>query len=277
MDTKSLSPRQVCWAQKLSRYHFWIDYCQGKANRATDALSWYPQQSAEEEKTLRAKNVKILHCLQSSLTNVNLSSFSTSVKLSSLHQVLIFGTYVLSQLRQFWDNIQSKLANEDSYKVSIGGMRLRLAELQESDKEARKIRAKGLNQYKKLNGVLYHQGLPFVPKAILTEIINRYHNDLLVEDFGIDKIKDLVGRKYYWPSLQKDIEAYIKGCDICLDSITVKHKPYGDLQSLLVLTYRWKNFLLDFVTGLPISINWKDDGYDSISVIIDQLTKMMYY
>ena len=39
MDTKSLSSRQVRWAQELSRYHFRIDYCQGKANGAADALS----------------------------------------------------------------------------------------------------------------------------------------------------------------------------------------------------------------------------------------------
>ena len=39
MDTKSLSSRQVRWAQELSCYHFQIDYCQGKANGAADALS----------------------------------------------------------------------------------------------------------------------------------------------------------------------------------------------------------------------------------------------
>ena len=42
METKSLSSRQVHWAWELSRYHFQINYCQGKANRATDALSRYP-------------------------------------------------------------------------------------------------------------------------------------------------------------------------------------------------------------------------------------------
>ena len=51
-------------------------------------------------------------------------------------------------------------------------MRLRLAELQESDKEAQRIRAEGLNGYEELDGVLYHQGLPFVPEAIRTEIIS---------------------------------------------------------------------------------------------------------
>ena len=45
-------------------------------------------------------------------------------------------------------------------------MRLRLAELQESNEEARRIKAEGLNEYKELDGVLYHQGLPFVPEAI---------------------------------------------------------------------------------------------------------------
>ena len=51
MNTKILSSRQVCWAQELFCYHFQIDYRQGKANRAADALSRYPQQSAEEEET----------------------------------------------------------------------------------------------------------------------------------------------------------------------------------------------------------------------------------
>ena len=40
MDTQNLSSQQVRWAQKLSWYHFQIDYRQGKANAATDTLSW---------------------------------------------------------------------------------------------------------------------------------------------------------------------------------------------------------------------------------------------
>ena len=34
---------------------------------------------------------------------------------------------------------------------------------------------------------------------------------------------------------------------------------------------------MDFVTGLLISNNWKKDSYDSILVIINQLTKIVYY
>ena len=43
METKSLSSRQVRWAQLLSCYHFQIDYGQGKANKAADALFQYSQ------------------------------------------------------------------------------------------------------------------------------------------------------------------------------------------------------------------------------------------
>ena len=45
-------------------------------------------------------------------------------------------------------------------------MRLRLAELQKSDKEAQKIRAEDLDRYKDVDGVLHYQGLPFVPEII---------------------------------------------------------------------------------------------------------------
>ena len=44
-----------------------------------------------------------------------------------------------------------------------------------------------------------------------------------------------------------------------------------------VPTHRWKDLSIDFVTGLPILTDWKGDSYDSILVIIDRLTKMVYY
>lgn len=37
-DTKSLSSRWIYLVQELFQYHFQINYCQGKTNRATDAI-----------------------------------------------------------------------------------------------------------------------------------------------------------------------------------------------------------------------------------------------
>ena len=96
METKSLNSCQVWWAQKLSQYHFEIDYCQGKANGAADALSQFFQRSDDEEEKLWAKNSQILHQLQSSLTHASLLKLSVMFSsLSPCHQVLICGTHVL--------------------------------------------------------------------------------------------------------------------------------------------------------------------------------------
>ena len=34
---------------------------------------------------------------------------------------------------------------------------------------------------------------------------------------------------------------------------------------------------MDFVTGLPISTDWKGERYDFILVIVNKLTKMVHY
>ena len=212
------------------------------------------------------------------MSKASLSGLSASAELSSLHRVLICGTHVLPQLRQFWDTFRAELGTEGPYQVSIGAMRLRLSELQESDDETRKIREEGLkNDYKEVDGVLHHQGLPFVPEAIRTELISRHHDDPLVGHFGIEKTRELIGRKYYWPSLRRDVESYVRGCDVCLTLKAVRHKLYGDLQSLPIPTHRWKDLSMDFVTGLPLFSDWKGDNYDSILIVVSRLTKMVQY
>ncbi len=192
--------------------------------------------------------------------------------------MLIYGTVVLPQLCQFWDNIRSELADEGPYTASIGGIRMRLPELQDDDKEAMKLRSEGLSEgWEDIEQVFHYQGLPYVPKVIRSELISKHHDDPLAGHFGIEKTRELIARKYYWPTLRRDVEVYVKGCDVCLASKAVRHKPYGDLQSLPVPTHRWKDLSMDFVTGLPISADWKGDSYDSILVIVDRLTKIVYY
>ena len=157
-------------------------------------------------------------------------------------------------------------------------MRLRLPVLKDENKEAKSIRAAGLPEdWEDVEGMLQYQRLPYVPEIIRSEVISRHHNDPLISHFGIDKIRKLISRKYYWPSMRKDVESYVQGCDIGLALKAIKHKPYGDLQFLPILTHRWKDLSMDFMTGLPLSSDWKSDSYNSILVIVDRLTKMVYY
>ena len=108
-------------------------------------------------------------------------------------------------------------------------------------------------------------------------MITCHHNDSLTGHFAIDKTRNLVGQKYYWPSLRRDAESYVQGCDVCLTLKAVRHKPYGNLQSLPVSTHWWKDLSMDFVTGFPLFSDWKDNNYDSILVIVNRLTKIVHY
>lgn len=119
-----------------------MDYCRGKVNKATDALSQYLQHSVEEEDTLWAENTKILHQLQLLLARVSRLRVLGSALSSLLHKILICETVVLSQLRQFWDFIRGTLNHKSSYTVSIRDMKMRLPKLQDNDKKSKKLRLK---------------------------------------------------------------------------------------------------------------------------------------
>ena len=156
-------------------------------------------------------------------------------------------------------------------------MRLQLSKLQENDKETKLLRgAAGLPEsWEDVEGVHQYQRRLYILEIIRSEVINCHHDDPLVGYFGIDKTRELVGRKYYWPSLQKNIENYVRGCAICLASKAVCYKPYRDLLSMPVLTHWWRDLSMDFMTGLAVSANWKSNSYDSILVIVNRLTKMV--
>ena len=158
--------------------------------------------------------------------------------LSPFYQVLVCGTHVFSQLNQFWDSLRSNITQNNPY-ASIKDINLRLPKLQDNDKKAKVLRAGRLPKgWEEVEGVLQYQGLPYVPEIICYKVISRHHNNLLTRYFGIDKTRELVSRKYYWPSLKKDVENYVRGCDVCLASKAIRHKPYGDLQSLPIPTHQ---------------------------------------
>lgn len=84
-------------------------------------------------------------------------------------------------------------------------------------------------------------------------------------------------QKYYWLIPRANVEYYIKACDICLAWKVVKHKLYGNRQSIAVLTHQKKDLSMDFISRLLISTIWKDKFYNSILMIVNQLIKMVYY
>ena len=106
--------------------------------------------------------------------------------------------------------------------------RLKLQELQEANRKAQELRQQKANGYKKMDDILYYQSLPFIFKAIQKELISYHHNNLLTNYFDIEKIANCLAQKYYWSIFCYNVDAYVKGCDVCLASKAVHHKAYGN-------------------------------------------------
>lgn len=159
-----------------------------------------------------------------SVLGTNISEMKTV--LSLLYLVLIYGIFILLQVHQFWDSIRGELDNKSLYNISIGGIKMRLSELQDNDKETKKLRSAELlpEGYKDIKEVLHYQGLSYVPKVICAQLISRHHDNFLVSHFKIKKT-----RANSQKILLVDATKYVKGCDVQLVSKVIHYKPYRNL------------------------------------------------
>jgi hypothetical protein len=80
-------------------------------------------------------------------------------------------------------------------------------------------------------------------------------------------------QKYWWYDMKKDVAAHVALCDVC-QRVKAKHqRQAGLLQPLQVPECKWEEIDMYFIVGLPRT----HDGYDSIWVIVDRLTKVAHF
>ncbi len=67
------------------------------------------------------------------------------------------------------------------------------------------------------NGLIYYDRCIYIPQdhALRGEIIAVSHDHITAGHPGIEKTKELVLREYWWPKMKKDIENYIRTCEMC--------------------------------------------------------------
>ncbi|GJY32134.1 putative reverse transcriptase domain-containing protein [Tanacetum coccineum] len=74
---------------------------------------------------------------------------------------------------------------------------------------------------------------------------------------------------YWWPNMKADIATYVRKCLTCAKVKAEHQRPSGLLVQPKILQWKWDNITMDFITKLPKS----SQGYDTIWVIVDRLTK----
>lgn len=85
------------------------------------------------------------------------------------------------------DTIQSKLAHKGLYITSIEAMQMSLLELQDNNKEAKKLKSEELPEnWEDIKEMLYYHGLPSILKVIYSKLISRHHANLPIGHFEIE-------------------------------------------------------------------------------------------
>ncbi|GJR27842.1 putative reverse transcriptase domain-containing protein [Tanacetum coccineum] len=90
---------------------------------------------------------------------------------------------------------------------------------------------------------------------------------------GSDKMYQDLKQLYWWPNMKADIATYVSKCLTCAKVKAEHQRPSGLLQQPEIPMWKWERITIDFVSGLPRT----PSGYDSIWVIVDQLTKLAHY
>jgi transposase InsO family protein len=70
------------------------------------------------------------------------------------------------------------------------------------------------------DGLLYvgkdvEQTKLIVPKELVQRVIEAHHDKVYAGHQGVKRTRDLVKLNYFWPSMNRDIEMYIKQCESC--------------------------------------------------------------
>ena len=98
----------------------------------------------------------------------------------------------------------------------------------------------------------------------------------MIEHFKIQKILNLIQKKYFWFACAKQMKAYVQRCNVCQRIKVLRHKFYKKLNSLSVSEISWKEIFINFIIDL-LSSKRESIVYNAILVIIDKYTKIIKY
>jgi hypothetical protein len=112
----------------------------------------------------------------------------------------------------------------------------------------------------------------YVPDPLTHHVIASCHDDPTMGHPGRTATLTNVATRFWWPTMRKDVEDFVKKCDVCQRTKVRPGRPYGHLLPLPVAERPWQHISADFVGPLPPS-----NGFNSILVFVDRFSKMAIF
>ncbi|GJY26547.1 putative reverse transcriptase domain-containing protein [Tanacetum coccineum] len=152
---------------------------------------------------------------------------------------------------------------ENIKKEDVGGI------LVENSKDPEKLRMEKLEP--RTDETMCLNGRSWLPcyGDLRTVIMHESHKSKYSIHPGSDKMYQDMKKLYWWPNMKANIATYVSKCLTCAKVKAEHQRPSGLLVQPEIPQWKWDNIMMDFVTKLPKS----SQGYDTIWVIVDRLTK----
>jgi hypothetical protein len=121
-------------------------------------------------------------------------------------------------------------------------------------------------------GTLWYKKRLCVPE-IRELILSEAHDSAYSIHPGSTKMYHDLKSRYWWYGMKRAIAEYVALCDNCQRVKAERQRPAGLLQPLKIPEWKWEEISMYFIVGLPKTQN----GYDSIWVIVDRLSKVAHF
>ncbi|GJX50255.1 putative reverse transcriptase domain-containing protein [Tanacetum coccineum] len=159
-------------------------------------------------------------------------------------------------------SIKENLKNED-----VGGMLIK------NSKDLEKLRTEKLEPH--ADGTPCLNGSSWLPcyGDLRTVVMHKSHTSKYYIHPGFDKIYQDMKKLYWWPNMKANIATYVSKCLMCAKVKAEHQRPLGLLVQPKIPQWKWDNITMDFSTKLLKS----SQGYDTIWVIVDRLTKFAIF
>jgi transposase InsO family protein len=175
LKTSKLSSTETRWAAQLAQFDFDIKHRPGKTNNVADTLSRHPVHETEAAADSDDDEVNMV--------NPDIAEILTQ-------------KYTCEAISAF-PTIDTNT----------------LIESQKQDEITRVCLNNNPDDFTHKNGVLFKMDALAVPATLIPTILEYLHD--LAGHQGIPRTQELIKRRYWWPTLNRDVDQYVRNCERC--------------------------------------------------------------